>query len=52
MTDADILVFGCAVSFIALAGMYVFLREHVVGGEARPARVEPNQAAQEARRVA
>ena len=27
MNDADLLVFGCAVSFIALAGCYVFLRE-------------------------
>jgi len=27
MNDADLLMFGCAVSFIALAGCHVFLRE-------------------------
>lgn len=27
MTDGDLLVFGCAVSFIALAGAYVCIRE-------------------------
>jgi hypothetical protein len=27
MTDGDLLVFGCAVSFITLAGVYVYLRE-------------------------
>ena len=27
MNDGNLLVFGCAVSFIALAGAYVYLRE-------------------------
>lgn len=27
MSDADLLVFGCAVSFIAAAGAYVYFRE-------------------------
>lgn len=39
MSDANLLAFGCAVSFIALAGIYVFLREHVVGGPREEAKV-------------
>ena len=27
MSDANLLVFGCTVSFIAVAGFYVYLRE-------------------------
>lgn len=27
MTDGNLLAFGCAVSFLVLAGAYVFLRE-------------------------
>ena len=27
MSDANLLAFGCAVSFIAVAGAYVYLRE-------------------------
>jgi hypothetical protein len=27
MSDANLLAFGCAVSFIAVAGFYVYLRE-------------------------
>lgn len=27
MTDLDLLVFGCVVSFVAAAGIYVFFRE-------------------------
>lgn len=27
MSDGSLLVFGCGVSFVALAGIYVFLRE-------------------------
>ena len=30
MTDIDLLVFGCAVSFIAACGAYVFARERFV----------------------
>lgn len=31
MTDGTLLVFGCGVSFIALAGAYVYFREGFVG---------------------
>jgi hypothetical protein len=34
MSDLHLLLFGCAVSFIALAGVYVFIREPYAG--ARP----------------
>ena len=27
MSDANLLIFGCAVSFMAVAGAYVYLRE-------------------------
>ena len=27
MSDANLLAFGCAVSFVAVAGFYVYLRE-------------------------
>ena len=27
MTDLDLLLFGCVVSFVAVAGAYVYLRE-------------------------
>jgi len=27
MSDANLLAFGCAVSFVVLAGVYVYLRE-------------------------
>ncbi len=27
MSDANLLAFGCAVTFIAVAGVYVYLRE-------------------------
>jgi hypothetical protein len=32
MNDGNLLVFGCAVSFIALAGAYVYLRERFHAG--------------------
>lgn len=38
MNDIDILVFGCTVTFIAIAGAYVILRERFL--EHRPASVE------------
>lgn len=34
MSDVDLLVFGCAVSFIVLAGSYVYLRERYLEGPA------------------
>ncbi len=38
MTDLDILLFGCAVSFIAAAGAYVFLRERYMASERQEER--------------
>ena len=32
MSDGDLLVIGCAVSFIALAGAYVYIRERFEAG--------------------
>jgi hypothetical protein len=32
MTDQNLLAFGCAVTFIAVAGAYVFLRERFEHG--------------------
>jgi hypothetical protein len=29
MSDGNLLIFGCAVLFVALAGAYVFLRERL-----------------------
>ncbi len=39
MSDIDLLLFGCAISFIALAGFYVYARERFVYSE--DARREP-----------
>jgi len=47
MSDVSLLAFGCAVSFIAVAGAYVHLRESWMAEEpprkprARPAEVVP-----------
>jgi hypothetical protein len=41
MTDVDLLVFGCAVSFIAVAGAYVALRERYLAHENAVAEEEP-----------
>jgi hypothetical protein len=46
MTDVNLLVFGCVVSFIVVAGAYVYFRECITAEErpgkpeARPADVE------------
>ena len=40
MNDADLLAFGCAVSFIVAAGTYVYLRERFM----EAARVERREA--------
>jgi hypothetical protein len=37
MSDANLLIFGCAVTFIAVAGAYVYLRESFVGQQVSPA---------------
>jgi len=33
MNDGNLLIFGCAVSFVALAGVYLFLREAYSRGQ-------------------
>ena len=40
MTDIDLLVFGCAVSFIAACGAYVFARERFVYSEKEEEQAE------------
>ena len=47
MTDGNLLVFGCAVTFVALAGAYVYLRERY---EARQERRAPVARREEQRR--
>ncbi len=42
MTDVNLLIFGAVVSFIAVAGAYVYIRERFEAGPAeklRPAKV-------------
>jgi hypothetical protein len=41
MSDANLLIFGCAVSFVALAGFYLYLREAFMRGDV------PNEAERE-----
>ena len=45
MSDANLLVFGCAVSMIAAAGIYVYLRERFTADQrqAEPVMAEPRQ---------
>jgi hypothetical protein len=35
MSDANLLVFGCVVSFVAVAGIYVYLQERFDAAEAK-----------------
>ena len=46
MSDANLLVFGCAVSMIAAAGIYVYLRERFTADQrkAEPVKAEPVKA--------
>ncbi|MDJ0850637.1 MAG: hypothetical protein QNK04_19870 [Myxococcota bacterium] len=47
MNDIDLLVFGCAVMFLAYAGAYVFIRERFLAQDEdakRPVRVPTRQA--------
>ena len=39
MSDFNLLLFGCLVSFVAAGGAYLFLRERFTAQE-RPARVQ------------
>lgn len=43
MTDGNLLMFGCAVSFVALAGVYLYLREAFSRGH------EPSESEADAR---
>jgi len=46
MNDANLLVFGCLVSFIALAGAYVYIRQRYSARsveERLPARTETRE---------
>jgi hypothetical protein len=43
VSDLNLLLFGCAVSFIAVAGAYVYLRESFTAEE-RPRDPETRQA--------
>ena len=46
MNDLDLLVFGCAVMFIAAAGAYVFARERFVYSDDKVPARKPRQTAQ------
>ena len=41
MSDIDLLLFGCAISFIALAGFYVYARERFVYSEDARRETQP-----------
>jgi hypothetical protein len=43
MSDANLLVFGCVVSFVAFAGAYVYLREGFTPEE-RPSKSDARHA--------
>jgi len=49
MSNLDLLVFGCAVSFIALAGAYVYSREQFTAGLRAQQRAERPPAAEAAK---
>ena len=44
MSDASLLIYGCAVSFIAAAGFYVYIRECFTEAEAPVRKREADQA--------
>jgi len=44
MTDGNLLIFGCAVSFIALAGVYVYLRDGFLSGD-EPVEIRTDESA-------
>lgn len=53
MTDIDLLMFGCAISFIALGGFYVYARERFVyTEEARERQPVPVRAQRQTRNEA
>jgi hypothetical protein len=53
MTDQNLLAFGCAVSFIALVGVYAYLRESFTRGhEQRESELKHDAPAQGSAEVA
>jgi hypothetical protein len=40
MSDVNLLVFGCAVSMISAAGIYLYLRERFTADQLKAERVE------------
>ena len=44
MSDVNLLVFGCVVSFIGVAGAYVYVRESFMAAEESPRESEPRSA--------
>ena len=40
MSDLDLLIFGCVVTFIGAAGAYVYVREAFTAGSAQPEEAE------------
>ncbi len=52
MTDPDLLVFGCVVTFIAAAGVYVFFRERYEAEGREELATQRVPVRREARRVA
>jgi hypothetical protein len=52
MSDVNLLMFGCAVSMIAAAGIYVYLRERFTDDQRKLdlVKAEPEQAKESAQR--
>jgi len=50
MTDANLLLFGCVVCFIALAGVYVYLRDGFLRGH-EPVKIRTDESARVVERV-
>jgi hypothetical protein len=52
MSDLNLLVFGCAVSMIAMSGVYLYIREHFTADQrqAEPVEASSRQARDDAKR--
>ena len=51
MNDIDLLIFGCAITFIAAAGAYVYIRERFVYSSPKEETEKQAQEAPALRRV-
>ena len=49
MDDTNLIAFGCGVSFIAFAGVYVYVREGFLASERRKKAQEASEGRQEAK---